>query len=212
MGQIYSVKEIFYTLQGEGFHSGRAAVFLRFSGCNLWSGREEDRTKAKCKFCDTDFVGIDGENGGKYNAAELAELVYQQWPISNSSNKMVVCTGGEPMLQLDPELLSIMQSKGFFVAIETNGTIPVLEGIDWICVSPKPQTEIVQIRGNELKFIYPQPDLDPQQFEELAFEHYFVQPMDGLELQKNTESCVQFCKSHPMWKLSLQTHKILGIP
>ncbi len=212
MGQIYSVKEIFYTLQGEGFHCGRAAVFLRFSGCNLWSGREEDRTKAKCKFCDTDFVGIDGENGGKYNAPELGELVNQQWPISNSSNKMVVCTGGEPMLQLDPELLSIMQSKGFFVAIETNGTIPVLEGIDWICVSPKPQTEIVQIRGNELKFIYPQPDLDPQQFEELAFEHYFVQPMDGLELQKNTESCVQFCKSHPMWKLSLQTHKILGIP
>ncbi|HMS28749.1 MAG TPA: 7-carboxy-7-deazaguanine synthase [Saprospiraceae bacterium] len=212
MGQIYSVKEIFYTLQGEGFHSGRAVVFLRFSGCNLWSGREEDRAKAKCKFCDTDFVGIDGENGGKYNAAELAELVNQQWPISNGSNKMVVCTGGEPMLQLDRELLSIMQSKGFFVAIETNGTIPVLEGIDWICVSPKPQTEIVQIRGNELKFIYPQPDLDPQQFEELAFEHYFVQPMDGLELQKNTESCVQFCKSHPMWKLSLQTHKILGIP
>ena len=203
----YTVKEIYYTLQGEGANTGRPAVFLRFSGCNLWTGREEDRATAICQFCDTDFVG-----GTKYaNARELADEVATQWDGNGTSRRFVVITGGEPLLQLDPPLIDSLHAKGFEIAIETNGTIEAPAGIDWICVSPKAGTVIKQRTGNELKLVYPQAGLAPLALERLEFEHFFLQPMDGPEIEHNTERAARYCLEHPRWRLSLQTHKLLGI-
>ena len=210
---MYKVKEIFYTLQGEGFHAGRPAVFCRFSGCNLWSGREEDRHKAICKFCDTDFWGMDGENGGKYSAEELSEKVMSLWPKNVENSKpFVVCTGGEPMLQLDEKLINSFHRIGLEIAVETNGTIEPPDGIDWICVSPKANTEIVIKKGNELKLVYPQASAEPEKYEGFDFDHFFLQPMDSPDIQENTQKTLAYCLQNPQWSLSLQTHKILNIP
>jgi 7-carboxy-7-deazaguanine synthase (Cx14CxxC type) len=208
----YAVKEIFFTLQGEGYHTGRAAVFCRFAGCNLWSGREADRETAICSFCDTDFVGI-GTDGGRFaSAAELADAVARHWPPGcNDEGRFVVCTGGEPLLQLDLPLVDELHQRGFLVAIETNGTRLPPRGVDWICVSPKARADLVLANGNELKLVYPQVGAEPERYEKLAFEHYFLQPMDGPALAANTRAAVQYCQQHPRWRLSLQTHKILGI-
>lgn len=209
----YKVKEIFYTLQGEGAHAGRPAVFCRFSSCNLWTGREADRERAICKFCDTDFVGTDGEGGGKFADADaLADAVAAKWPTGAGGQPMVVCTGGEPLLQLDDEAVSALKARGFYVAVETNGTIRPPQGIDWLCVSPKVGAELVIEGGQELKFVFPQGGINPEMFEALTFEGYRVQPMDGLDVIANTELAVKFCMDHPRWQLSLQTHKFLGIP
>lgn len=209
----YKVKEIFYTLQGEGAQAGRPAVFCRFSGCNLWTGREEDRHKAICQFCDTDFWGMDGENGGKYTAEALADMVAAQWPTALTIGKpYVVCTGGEPLLQLDEAMIAAFHAKGFEVAVETNGTIDAPKGIDWICMSPKAGTELKIKKGQELKLVFPQRTALPEMFEHLDFEHFYLQPMDGLEGAKNTQLTLQYCLQHPHWKLSLQTHKLLNIP
>ena len=209
----YSVKEIFYTLQGEGNHAGRPAVFCRFSGCNLWSGREEDRASAVCQFCDTDFVGIDGEGGGKFKTAqELAQAINTLWPLSYPDSKYVVFTGGEPLLQLDTELIAAMHAVGFEIAIETNGTLPVPAGVDWVCVSPKMGSELVVRQGNEIKVVIPQIGQDMTTYANLDFEHYFVQAMDGPFRDDNLRRAIDFCKQHPQWKLSLQTHKLLQIP
>jgi len=209
----YKIKEIFYTLQGEGGQSGRPAVFCRFSGCNLWSGREEDRHKAICQFCDTDFWGTDGENGGSYpTEGSLAEKVASLWPRPTQGKPLVVCTGGEPMLQLDEQLIEAFHQKGFEIAVETNGTRPVPDAVDWICVSPKAGAELVQESGQELKLVFPQPGAMPEQFEDLDFEHFYLQPMDGPNMERNTQLTLQYCLEHPKWKLSLQTHKMLGIP
>lgn len=209
----YKVKEIFYTLQGEGAHAGRPAVFCRFSSCNLWTGREADRERAICKFCDTDFVGTDGEGGGKFADAEaLAEAVAAKWPMSGGGRPMVVCTGGEPLLQLDVEAVEAFHARGFYVAVETNGTVTPPSGIDWLCVSPKIGSELIVEKGNELKFVVPQGGVDPTAFEHLDFESFRVQPMDGPDVAANTELAVKFCLDHPRWQLSLQTHKYLGIP
>jgi len=207
----YKVKEIFLTLQGEGAHTGRRAVFCRFSGCNLWSGREKDRKDSICQFCDTDFVGINGENGGTYNHSEsLAARVETIW--GNSQNgRFVVVTGGEPLLQLDFELVHAFQSKGFLVAIETNGTLVPPENVDWICVSPKAGTTIRIIKGNELKLVFPQSDLEPSKLSSLHFERFYLQPMDGENLAENTRLAAAYCLGNPPWRLCLQTHKILGI-
>lgn len=214
----YSVKEIFYTLQGEGAQAGRPAVFCRFSGCNLWSGRESDRATAVCSFCDTDFIGTDGPGGGKFaTAMDLAQTVRNSWP-HEGGKPYVVCTGGEPLLQLDRALIDAFHAVGFEIAVETNGTIRAPEGIDWICVSPKADADIVQTTGNELKLVYPQAKAMPERFEALAFDHHYLQPMDGLgeSAQKSrlahTEAAVAYCLAHPRWKLSLQSHKIIGIP
>lgn len=212
----YTVKEIFYTLQGEGANAGRAAVFCRFAGCNLWTGRERDRATAVCQFCDTDFVGTDGTLGGKYASAEaLAEVVAAQWPAQSprlaDSRPLVVCTGGEPLLQLDASLITALHVQCFEIAIETNGTLPVPDGIDWICVSPKMGAELVVTRGDELKVVIPQPGQDFAAYEALDFRHLLVQPMDGPLQRENTAAAVQFCQDHPRWRLSLQTHKLLGI-
>ena len=208
---MYAVKEIFYTLQGEGANAGRPAVFLRFAGCNLWSGREEDRASAVCRFCDTDFVGSDGEGGGKFSsAAALAAAVAARWP--DGGGRFVVCTGGEPLLQLDAALVDALHARDFEVAVETNGTQPVPAGIDWVCVSPKAGAELVVRRGDELKLVYPQPGAEPERFEELAFRHFMLQPMDGPERARHTAAAVEFCKARPRWRLSLQTHKLIGIP
>lgn len=211
----YSVKEIYYTLQGEGAHSGRPAVFCRFTGCNLWSGREEDRAAAICQFCDTDFVGTDGPGGGQFDsAAQLAEAVASYWPEETSlqgGKPYVVCTGGEPLLQLDADLIDAFHDRGFEVAIETNGTKPAPESIDWICVSPKAGAELVQTTGQELKLVYPQPEALPDKFSGLNFQHFYLQPMDGPEQKQNTQAALQYCLQHPQWRLSLQTHKFLGI-
>jgi 7-carboxy-7-deazaguanine synthase len=210
----YAVKEIFYTLQGEGANAGRAAVFCRFAGCNLWSGREADRASAICRFCDTEFVGVDGAGGGKFEAAEdLAAAVEQKWP-SNSvlGQRFVVCTGGEPLLQLEANLLSALRRREFEIAVETNGTIAAPEGVDWLCVSPKAGAELVQRSGDELKLVYPQAGADPAEFEMLSFRHFFLQPMDGPDRAANTELALRYCLDHPQWRLSLQTHKFLGIP
>jgi 7-carboxy-7-deazaguanine synthase len=207
----YAVKEIYYTLQGEGAQTGRAAVFLRFAGCNLWTGREADRADAICKFCDTDFVGTDGPGGGKFAAADdVARAVAAEW-IGADDRKMVVCTGGEPLLQLDTPLIDALHRAGFEIAIETNGTIAAPYGIDWICVSPKAGAPLVQRTGSELKLVYPQPAAPPHEFESLAFDHFFLQPMDGPDAAANTEAAAQYCLGHPRWRLSLQTHKLLGI-
>lgn len=209
----YSVKEIFYTLQGEGAHAGRPAVFCRFAGCNLWTGREEDRATAVCKFCDTDFVGTDGEQGGKFSGSEqLAAKIDSLWPASYAASKYVVFTGGEPLLQLDAALIDSMHKHGFEIAIETNGTIAVPEGVDWICVSPKMGSELKVRKGSELKVVIPQLRQNLQDYESLEFEHFFVQPMDGPDKEKNTRLAIDLCKRNPKWKLSLQTHKLLQIP
>lgn len=209
----YKIKEIFYTLQGEGAQSGRPAVFCRFSGCNLWSGREEDRHKAICQFCDTDFWGMDGENGGRYpTPAELADKVASLWPDRSTGKPYVVCTGGEPLLQLDEALVEAFHERGFEVAVETNGTQPAPAGIDWICVSPKAGAEVVLTSGHELKLVYPQPGAEPPRFEQLDFDHFFLQPMDGPDIQRNTQLTLAYCLQHPHWRLSLQTHKVLDIP
>lgn len=212
---MYSVKEIFLTLQGEGAQTGRAAVFCRFAGCNLWSGHEKDRTGAVCDFCDTDFVGTDGIGGGKFSTAfELAKAVADKWNVEENLKAIpyVVCTGGEPLLQLDDELIEAFHSFGFEVAIETNGTRPAPEGVDWICVSPKADAGIVITKGDELKLVYPQPKAMPERFENLKFQHFFLQPMDGADREKNTALAIEYCLKHPQWRLSLQTHKLIGIP
>lgn len=209
---VYQVKEIFYTLQGEGFHAGRPAVFCRFSGCNLWTGREVDRLAAQCRFCDTDFVGTDGTLGGKYGSAEeLARRIADLWPVNDMSRRMVVLTGGEPMLQIDEALLDALHNQGFLVAVETNGTLPAPSGIDWICVSPKAGAEIVVVSGQELKLVFPQDGLDPSRFSEMRFDHFFLQPMDGPNLLNNTNSAIGYCRENPVWHLSVQIHKVIGI-
>jgi 7-carboxy-7-deazaguanine synthase (Cx14CxxC type) len=207
----YSVKEIFYTLQGEGAHAGRPAVFCRFSGCNLWSGREQDRASATCRFCDTDFVGVDGPGGGKFDTpAALADAVAAQWP-KNFAHRFVVCTGGEPLLQINRPLIDALHAHGFEIAVETNGTIAAPDGLDWICVSPKIGSQLVQRSGDELKFVFPQCGANPEQFKDLGFRHFFLQPMDGPEQARNTQLAIRYCMEHPQWRLSLQTHKIIGI-
>jgi 7-carboxy-7-deazaguanine synthase len=209
----YAVKEIFYTLQGEGANTGRPAVFCRFAGCNLWTGREEDRARAICQFCDTDFVGVDGPGGGRFaTPAALAEAVAAQWPEASTDPRFVVCTGGEPLLQIDTALLDALHRHGFEVAVETNGTIQPPVGIDWLCVSPKAGAELVVAQGEELKLVFPQRGAEPAAFEQLGFRHYFLQPMDGPEREVHTAEAVQYCLEHPRWRLSLQTHKLLGIP
>ena len=209
----YSVKEIFYTLQGEGAQAGRPAVFCRFAGCNLWSGREEDRAGAVCNFCDTDFVGTDGQGGGKFRTAdELAAAIAAQWPADDDSGRRyVVCTGGEPLLQLDAALIEALHAAGFEVAVETNGTQAAPAGLDWICVSPKAAAPLLLTAGDELKLVYPQPLAMPERFEGLAFTHFFLQPMDGPDQQANLAAVIRYCRAHPRWRLSLQTHKIVGI-
>jgi 7-carboxy-7-deazaguanine synthase len=211
---MYAVKEIFYTLQGEGAQTGRAAVFCRFAGCNLWSGREADRATAICQFCDTDFADTNGPGGGKFaTAEELAAMIEEKWPSgSNAGKPFVVCTGGEPLLQLDAALIAALHSHGFEIAIETNGTIAAPAGLDWICVSPKAGSTLVQRSGDELKLVYPQSGAAPAEFESLAFRHFFLQPMDGPARQANTQATLRYCLDHPVWRISLQTHKLLGIP
>jgi len=208
----YAVKELFYTLQGEGANAGRPAVFCRFAGCNLWSGREADRATARCDFCDTDFVGTDGPGGGKFGtAAELAERASALWP-QDEEHRFIVFTGGEPMLQLDEALTAAMHAGGFTIAVESNGTLEPTPGIDWLCISPKADTELKALKGDELKLVYPQPKAMPERFENLNFRHFFLQPMDGPDVDANTRAAIDYCKAHPKWRLSLQTHKMLGIP
>ena len=208
----YSVKEMFPTLQGEGLQAGCAAVFLRFAGCNLWTGLEKDRASAVCQFCDTDFVGVDGTHGGKFATAEaLAAQASSLWPGRSAQNKLVVCTGGEPLLQLDEALIAALHAEGFRIAIETNGTIAAPAGIDWICVSPKAGSKLVQHSGDELKLVYPQPAAMPEMFASLAFKHFLLQPMDGPDRLENTRKAIEYCMTHPQWRLSVQTHKMIGI-
>ncbi len=208
----YAVKEIFLTLQGEGGQAGRAAVFCRFAGCNLWSGREADRASAVCTFCDTDFVGMDGEGGGRFTTAErLADAVEAAW-TGGPGDRLVVCTGGEPLLQLDRAAIDALHARGFSIAVETNGTLAAPAGIDWVCVSPKAQAAVVQTKGQELKLVFPQVDVDPARFEHLDFERFLLQPMDGPARVENTQAAIAYCLAHPRWRLSVQTHKYLGIP
>jgi 7-carboxy-7-deazaguanine synthase (Cx14CxxC type) len=208
----YQVKEIYYTLQGEGARAGRAAVFLRFAGCNLWSGHEKDRSRAVCQFCDTDFVGTDGAGGGRFaDAQALAKAVAGTWPSASGAKRYVVCTGGEPLLQLDEPLIAALHDSGFEIGIETNGTLPVPPGVDWICVSPKANAELNLRRGNELKLVHPQAGAPPERFVELGFDHFFLQPMDGPQRGDNTRAAIDYCLAHPQWRLSLQTHKLIGI-
>ena len=207
----YSVKEIFYTLQGEGAQSGRPAVFLRFAGCNLWSGLEKDRADAVCQFCDTDFVGTDGVGGGKFvDAQALADAVEVCWGPNDAGNRLVVCTGGEPLLQLDPDAIKALKARGFEIAVETNGTISAPAGIDWICVSPKADAPLAQLSGQELKLVFPQELSPPAKFDQLAFDFFYLQPMDGPSRAENTAAAIEYCKNNPQWRLSLQTHKYAG--
>ena len=211
---MYSVKEIYYTLQGEGAHTGRPAVFLRFSGCNLWTGREEDRHDAVCSFCDTDFVGTDGPGGGTFETADaLAEAVERVWPAGTRAdlNRYVVCTGGEPLLQLDDPAVAALHNRDFEVAVETNGTQDAPAGLDWICISPKARAPLRLTRGDEIKLVFPQPEAMPERFEQMVFEHFFLQPMDGPSQAENTVAAVDYCLRFPRWKLSLQTHKVIGL-
>jgi 7-carboxy-7-deazaguanine synthase len=209
----YAVKEIYYTLQGEGAQTGRPAVFCRFAGCNLWTGREADRASAICQFCDTEFVGTDGPGGGKFpSAAGLAHAVRAAWPAPGPGQPLVVCTGGEPLLQLDAPLVEALHTEGFEVAVETNGTQAPPAGLDWICVSPKADAPLVLRHGHEIKLVYPQGGAEPERFTELDFQHFFLQPMDGPERERNTRLAIDYCLSHPRWRLSLQTHKLLGLP
>ncbi|CAN5365776.1 7-carboxy-7-deazaguanine synthase [soil metagenome] len=208
----YSVKETFLTVQGEGGQAGRPAVFLRFAGCNLWNGLERDRAHAVCSFCDTDFVGVDGDGGGKFATADLlTDHVASMWRGRESDPRLVVCTGGEPLLQLDAALIAALKARGFDIAVETNGTIAAPEGIDWICVSPKAGAPVVQTTGQELKLVYPQALAQPDRFEGLAFERFWLQPMDGPDQSANTEAALDYCLTHPMWRLSVQTHKYIGV-
>jgi len=212
----YTVKEIYYTLQGEGAQTGRPATFLRFAGCNLWSGREKDRAAAICNFCDTEFVGSDGPGGGKFaTAVDLAAAVRAKWPENSASDKpFVVCTGGEPLLQLDAAAIDALHDAGFEIAVETNGTVEAPPGLDWICVSPKAAAEVVQTAGDELKLVFPQPEPEaqPDRFLDMAFSYFFLQPLDSADGASNTQAAIQYCLDNPRWKLSLQTHKIIGIP
>jgi 7-carboxy-7-deazaguanine synthase (Cx14CxxC type) len=208
----YTVKEIFLTLQGEGGQAGKAAVFCRFSGCNLWTGREQDRHKAVCTFCDTDFVGTDGEGGGKFATADaLAAAVEAAW-TGGPDDRLVVCTGGEPLLQLDAAAIDALHARGFMIAVESNGTLKAPEGVDWVCVSPKADAPVIQTRGQELKLVYPQDKAMPERFAALDFERFYLQPMDGPDRERNTQLAVAYCLSHPQWRLSVQTHKYLGLP
>ncbi len=209
----YAVKEVFYTLQGEGAQAGRAAVFCRFAGCNLWSGQEKDRLTAICQFCDTDFLGTDGPDGGKFaTEAALAARIDETWPsASPSAKKFVVFTGGEPLLQLDPPLIEALHTRGFEIAVETNGTVAAPHGLDWICVSPKACAQLVQKTGDELKLVFPQAGAPPENFQSLAFRHFFLQPMDGPHRTAHTDEALRYCLGHPLWRLSLQTHKFVGI-
>jgi len=208
----YAVKEIFYTLQGEGANTGRPAVFCRFAGCNLWTGREADRQEAVCQFCDTDFVGLDGPRGGRFTAPEdLASAIADAWPAGIPRRRFVVCTGGEPLLQLDSSLVEALHRLDFEVAVETNGTQPLVPGIDWVCVSPKAGAPLIARAGDELKLVFPQSGADPSEFESLPFAHFYLQPMDGPDQEVNTAAALRYCLTHPRWRLSLQTHKLLGI-
>ena len=210
--RTYAVHELFYTLQGEGAQSGRPAVFCRFAGCNLWTGREQDRDKAVCQFCDTDFVGTEGEGGGKFSSAySLADAVAAAWPPHVAGEPYVVCTGGEPLLQVDEPLVRALKERGFTVAVETNGTQVPPPGLDWICVSPKAGAPLVLTNGDELKLVYPQEGAEPERFAALDFRHFFLQPMDGPRVDANTRAALEYCLAHPQWRLSLQTHKLLGI-
>jgi len=209
---MYQVNEIFYTLQGEGANAGTPAVFCRFAGCNLWSGRDSDRAAAACNFCDTDFVGKDGEGGGKFeDAATLASAIDAAWPSSNAGSRFVVCTGGEPLLQLDRPLIEQLHERRFRIAVETNGTVAPPAGLDWICVSPKSTTKLEIRSGDELKLVFPQGDALPERFESLDFRHFFLQPMDGPDRERHTRAAIDYCLAHPRWRLSLQTHKMIGI-
>jgi 7-carboxy-7-deazaguanine synthase (Cx14CxxC type) len=215
IGMPYLVKEIYYTIQGEGAQAGRAAVFLRFAGCNLWSGKEEDRSRAVCNFCDTDFLGTNGPGGGVFHsAAELAQAVRQAWPehTPEPSQPWVVCTGGEPLLQLDEPAIQALHAQQIRIAVETNGTLPVPADIDWLCVSPKAGAKLAVKQGDELKLVYPQPGVDPARFANYDFQHFFLQPMDGTQLAKNQRLVAEYCLQHPQWRVSLQLHKILGLP
>ena len=208
---MYTVKEIFFTLQGEGANTGRAAVFCRFTGCNLWTGREADRLHAVCQFCDTDFVGV-SEDGGRFgDAAALAGAIESRWPGDDGSNRFVVCTGGEPLLQLDDPLIDALHARGFFIAVETNGTQPAPPGIDWVCVSPKAGAPLALTTGHEIKLVFPQPGAEPECFEAFAFAHWYLQPMDGPSREANTRAAIDYCLRHPRWRLSVQTHKALGL-
>ena len=209
----YQVREIYFTLQGEGAQTGRAAVFCRFTGCNLWSGREVDRATARCRFCDTDFVGTNGPGGGAFaTPADLAAAIVSHWPEEEGGTPLVVCTGGEPLLQLDEEVIAALHDAGFEVAVETNGTVAAPPGLDWICVSPKAGTEVVQRQGDELKLVFPQDGADPHRFEDWDFPRFYLQPMDGPDRAANTRAALRYCLDHPRWRLSLQAHKALGIP
>ena len=208
----YSVKEIYYTLQGEGYHTGRPAVFIRFSGCNLWTGHEKDRSGAICNWCDTDFVGTNGINGGKFSAEEITNIINSLWNVNVQTEPYVVCTGGEPLLQMDESLIKAIHKAGFEIGLETNGTMIPPDGIDWICVSPKANADLVLKNGNELKVVYPQCGMNPRMHEKLKFDHFYIQPMDGVDQKNNIKRSEKFVLDHPKWKLSLQTHKILGIP
>ena len=208
----YSVKEIYYTLQGEGYHTGRQAVFIRFSGCNLWTGHEKDRSGAICDWCDTDFVGTNGINGGKFSAEEITNIINSLWKVNVLSEPYVVCTGGEPLLQMDDSLIKAIHKAGFEIGLETNGTMIPPAGIDWICVSPKANADLILKNGNELKVVYPQYGMNPRIHEKLKFDHFYIQPMDGIDQKENIKRSEKFVLDHPKWKLSLQTHKILGIP
>ena len=208
----YSVKEIYYTLQGEGFHTGRPAVFIRFSGCNLWTGHEKDRSGAICDWCDTDFVGTNGINGGKFSIKEIINIINSLWKDNVLTKPYVVCTGGEPLLQMDEALIKAIHEEGFEIGLETNGTMIPPDGIDWICVSPKANADLILKNGNELKVVYPQCGMNPRVHEKLKFDHFFIQPMDGINQKENIKRSEKFVLNHPKWKLSLQTHKILGIP
>ncbi len=209
----YTVKEIYYTLQGEGAHAGRAAVFLRFAGCNLWNGLERDRAEATCRFCDTDFIGTDGPGGGKFaDAASLARAVLDKWPSGHRGRPYVVCTGGEPLLQIDSALIAALHDKGFEIGVETNGTLLPPPGLDWICVSPKADAEQKLLRGDELKLVYPQDGAPPERFAGQNFRHFFLQPMDNEARAVNTQAATAYCLANPQWRLSLQTHKLIGIP
>ncbi|MFL2983689.1 MAG: 7-carboxy-7-deazaguanine synthase [Candidatus Neomarinimicrobiota bacterium] len=209
---MYTIKEIYYTLQGEGFHTGRPSIFIRFSGCNLWSGLEKDRKNAICNWCDTDFVGTNGVNGGKYSELEIKDIIINLWPKDQSTKPYVVFTGGEPLLQIDDNLIKIVHNTGFEIGLETNGTIIPPNNIDWICVSPKSNVKLNLTKGNELKIVYPQYGINPRVYEKLEFDHFFIQPMDGKDQNLTIKKSKNFVMKHPQWKLSLQTHKILGMP
>ncbi len=210
----YAIKELHYTIQGEGYHAGVPIVLLRFSGCNLWSGLERDRPQAVCRFCDTDFAGTDGPRGGKYpNAQELAQAVARLWPEgAGDVPRRVLCTGGEPLLQLDAPLIEALHARGFLIHLETNGTLPVPPGVDWVCVSPKAEAPLVQTRGDELKLVFPQQGLDPKELLALEFDHFYLQPMDGPRYAENLKLATRYCLEHPQWRISLQIHKLLGLP